>query len=162
MRLMRHLLLCAGLVLAAGCRHDDLLPEVDDVKTYAAETRSGSGVTAVTQIDFLTLEDDGDFTWNRSMHGDGTGNPSQPRGASYRMGDYRIRNGFLDLRTRVNGSVSATGQVTQTPVGNPQWSGEEYRIVSMDDIHLTLRFIPLESSSRTEVTLEFGRVRPVD
>jgi len=162
MRFARNLALFAGLVLAAGCRHDDLLPPVDDVKTYAAETRSGSGATAVTQFDFLTLEDDGDFTWNRSMHGDGAGNPSQPLGASFRMGDYRIRNGFLDLRTRVNGSVSATGQVTQTPVDNPQWSGDAYRIVSMDDIQLTLRFIPPESSSRTEVTLEFGRVRPVD
>ncbi|MBB4637402.1 hypothetical protein [Longimicrobium terrae] len=159
MRVLRLLLLCAGLVLASGCGGaDNLLPPGVKTQSWTALTRSGTGPALVGVDHDLVLARDGDFSWFRTMYGDGVANPGRFMGTTYWHGRFRIRDGFLDLRTDVVGAIT-NGIRTEHEVQSPQWTGDQYRIAITDSL-MTLRYIPLESSSRTEVTIEFVPAPP--
>lgn len=159
MRILRSFFLCVGLVLASGCNGtDNLLPPGVQTQSWTALTRSGTGPALVGVDHDLVLARDGDFSWFRTMYGDGASNPGRLEGTTYWHGRFRIRDGFLDLRIDIVGSITH-GVRTEHKVRSPQWTGDQYRIAITDSL-LTLRYIPPESSSGTEVTIEFVPAPP--
>ena len=152
------------LLLAAGCGEGNLLPPAREATgSWTSRSTVGTGGGAVTNIDNLSLYGDGTFRWTNSEYGDGAGRPDAPMRLYSRKGQYRIRDGFLEIRTEVTEYSRTPGflDLEQAVVQNPQWSGDQYRMVVEGD-NLVLRYTVAPADAPIEVTQVFRRDRPID
>ncbi|HEX8392771.1 MAG TPA: hypothetical protein VF665_10485 [Longimicrobium sp.] len=152
------------LLVAAGCGGNDLLPIVEQIPgAWMGQVSSGSGGGARTQSTHLVLGGDGRFVWTETLYGDGAGHPDLPMHRYARFGQYRLRGEILEIRTEATESASgpAWTVVERTPVQNPVWSGDQYRVTFQGEF-MTLRFTTAPADEPIETTLVLQRTRPID
>lgn len=149
--------LCAALLLAA-CSDDLLPPTPDNVAgLWRSISERDPGPNERTVQESLSLQEDGRFVWSETTYGDGAGHPDLPISQSARFGQYRLRGGFLEIRTEATefrAPLTATPQ--RTVVERPQWSGDQYRI-QVDENLMRLRFTVAPADAPVEVTRIFWR-----